>query len=382
MGTHFFMSLKAKNSLEDDGVAHRLTTLMLAQTKYSSDPRDKIYAIRSIMPDMFKDIDVDYGKSVQEVFAEGTRAVIEHTESLEVLFFRSTTELSTTMPSWVVDWSNTDHLIHLMQQAHIPKKSTTTPVRISFSNDSQILNLYGRVIDTVEHVDWPLSRKFDYKLERARMGMPKYLSSFEGTFDIVTIRHWIDVAIGTLQAQFPTDQIITQIAKVLDSDSANNSELDAWLRMTASDIPLVGWSMETLDAAWQGKLPPEFEDKLRSILFPAYKGPLVELSVDTKILMNVVLDMKGDKKVITQHFDIIRRLGGKKLFITSEGCIGTSDAHLKKGDRIMVFEGSSFPMIVRSDGMKNVLIGSANVPSLGIEALLEDERLLQMIQIS
>jgi hypothetical protein len=72
---------------------------MMAQTKYSSEPRDKIYAVRQIMPDMFKDIVVYYGKSVQEVFTEGTRAVIEKTESLELLLFRSTTELSTTMPS-------------------------------------------------------------------------------------------------------------------------------------------------------------------------------------------------------------------------------------------------------------------------------------------
>jgi hypothetical protein len=64
MGAHFIMSLKAKNELEDDGVTHRLTTLMMAQSKYASDPRDKIYAVRPIMPDMFKDIVVDDGKSV------------------------------------------------------------------------------------------------------------------------------------------------------------------------------------------------------------------------------------------------------------------------------------------------------------------------------
>jgi hypothetical protein len=58
------------------------------------------------------------------------------------------------------------------------------------------------------------------------------------------------------------------------------------------------------------------------------------------------------------------------------------DANLEKGDRIMVFDGASFPMIVRSDGMKNVLVSPAKVPSLEIGALLGEEGLLEGIQIS
>jgi hypothetical protein len=165
-------------------------------------------------------------------------------KAFQVLLFRSTTELSTAIPSWVVDWSNTDHLIHMMLHTHVPTGSTITTVRIGFSNDSRVLSLYGLVIDTVEHVSLAPSRKFDYKLERVSMGMPKYLSSFEGTMDIVIIRHWIILVIGALQRQF-----------------------NAWLRMIASDIPLAGYSLETLDAAWQRKLPPGFGNGLRSISF-------------------------------------------------------------------------------------------------------------------
>jgi hypothetical protein len=380
LGGHLLMWLKAKNELEDDGVAHRLTTLMMAQTKYSSEPRDKIYAVRPIMPDMFKDIVVDYGKSVQEVFTEGTRAVIENTESLEVLLFRSTTELSTTMPSWAVDWSNTDHLIQLIQQgARLPTTSATAPVRIAFSNDSQVLNIHGRVIGTVEHAGSPLSRKFDYKLKEDSMGIQKYLSSADGAIDILIIRLWIHAAVCTLQGQFPIHQIFARISKVLDPDNANSDDFDAWLRMTATDIYLADCSVATLDAAWQSKMPPKFEDELRSMLFPDYKGPLIELPIFTKILMNIVLDMKGDRRRITQHFNIIRHLGG--FFITSEGCMEIGDANLEKGDRIMAFDGASFPMIVRSDGTKNVLIGPAKIPSLEIGALLEEGD-LEAIQIS
>jgi hypothetical protein len=47
----------------------------------------------------------------------------------------------------------------------------------------------------------------------------------------------------------------------------------------------------------------------------------------------------------------------------------------------MAFDGTSFPMIVRSDGTKNVLTGPAKVPSLEIGALLEED-LVEVIQIS
>jgi hypothetical protein len=70
MGAYFFLFLNAKNQPDDDGVAHRPVTLMLAQSKYASEPRDKIYAVMPLMPEMFKDVFVDYGKSVQEVFAD------------------------------------------------------------------------------------------------------------------------------------------------------------------------------------------------------------------------------------------------------------------------------------------------------------------------
>lgn len=62
--------------------------------------------------------------------------------------------------------------------------------------------------------------------------------------------------------------------------------------------------------------------------------------------------------------------------------MGIGDEHTKKVDRIMVFEGSSFPMVVRSDGIKNVFVGPAKVPSLDIDALLGDKHLLDEVRIS
>jgi hypothetical protein len=195
------------------------------------------------MPDMFRDIVVDHWKSVQEVFTEGTR--IENTESLELLLFRSTTELSTTMPPWAVDWSNTNHIIQLIQQgAHVPITFATARVRIAFSNDSQVLNIYGRVIGTIEHAGWPLSRKFDYKLEEDSMGMPKYLSSADGAIDILTIRLWIYVAVCTLQGQLPIHKIFARISKVLDPENANNDDFDAWLRAISISLT-VPWQHST-----------------------------------------------------------------------------------------------------------------------------------------
>ena len=39
-----------------------------------------------------------------------------------------------------------------------------------------------------------------------------------------------------------------EISQVLDPDSTDDDGFDAWFRLTVTDIPLVGCSMETLDA--------------------------------------------------------------------------------------------------------------------------------------
>lgn len=375
------MSMAVKEEIKDDGLPRLLTTLIMAQSKHSSEPRDKIYAVISLFPDMFKDVVVDYSQSIEEVYTSGSKAFIEYTISLEHLFYRTDTEVAKSTASWVVDWSNTEFITYQMLRAAVPKQHTKERARIAFSNRGRTLSVYGRTIGTVEHVGWPLSRKYDHKLEDDEMGMPKYLTSYHAPLDIVALRSWLFTAISALNDKFTIQQITEQFTAMIEPYEPRRSDLTDWINIMATDLPLTGRTIQQLDVEWQRRMPPGFEEILRFTVFPKYEGPLIELAIHYKILMILTLDKMAIKKVTDPHFGIIRLLGGHRFFITAEGIMGTGDEHLKKGDRIFVIEGSSFPMIVRNDGTKNMFVGPARVPSIDVQMLLDDKQLLQKLDV-
>ena len=384
MGTHFFLSSRTKHETGENSLAHLLTALIFAQSKNASEPRDNIYALRSVLPEFFADIVVDYAKSIQEVFLEGTKAVIERTKSLEVLRFRHITELSAGMPSWVVDWSNTSTITPGMLEDYLPPSFPAVSQKISFSAYDQTLNVRGRFVDTILRVDWPLSKKFDYELRRNKTGRARYFSSFDAVMDIVTIRHWIEMAIKFLQGYFPNELILDRVSQVLDPDFRSRLAFADWFKAMAADIPGTGFTAQALDASWQSKMTPELEDDVRQSLFRLYKGPLIELEAYNKVRMNIFLDAMGDKKVLQQHFSIIRRLSGQKFFITTYGLMGTCTEQSRESDQVVALEGASFLMNLRRYGEKNSLVGPVQMPVLrdDLPQLLKDETLLKEIEIS
>ena len=71
-----------------------------------SDPRDRIYALLSLVPDDLKlDIFPDYSISVQEVFRWYTLKDISRFQEMNILFGCSLQNKDPSLPSWVPNWS-------------------------------------------------------------------------------------------------------------------------------------------------------------------------------------------------------------------------------------------------------------------------------------
>ncbi|KAH8587990.1 hypothetical protein B0O99DRAFT_693942 [Bisporella sp. PMI_857] len=264
------------------------------------------------------------------------------------------------MPSWVVDWSNVS-IITL--SASFPAISQ----RIGFSTNDQTLNVRGRILDTIHHVDWPISGKLDYELGGIKTRAATYFSSFDAVMDIVTIRHWIEVAIKALKRHIPIKQVLARVAQVLDPDFRSKPAFADWFEAMSAEVP-----------------GSELEEDVRQSLFRSYKSPLIELKVYDKVRMNIFLDATDDKKVLQQHIRIIGRLVGQKLFITKKGFMGTCTEQSQDGDQIVALEGASFLMNMHRGGERNSFVGPVQIPiiSEGVPQLLEDETLLEEIGIS
>ena len=84
--------------------------LLLENTRYrsSTEPRDKIYAVRAAVRDSVAEkIVVDYGRTLSETYAKAVLSCIEESQALTVLGsveYRRTEESKLHMPSWVPDW--------------------------------------------------------------------------------------------------------------------------------------------------------------------------------------------------------------------------------------------------------------------------------------
>ena len=54
--------------------------LLRTQTKIATEPRDKMFAVRSLFPTVFGTLEIDYNKTVATVYADATRRITEFTQ--------------------------------------------------------------------------------------------------------------------------------------------------------------------------------------------------------------------------------------------------------------------------------------------------------------
>lgn len=77
----------------------------------STDPRDRIYALRSLVPDISEDELVpDYHKSTAEVYIEAAVYLVQKHRSPNILFLRIGWRVDYDMPSWIPDFSSVGFL--------------------------------------------------------------------------------------------------------------------------------------------------------------------------------------------------------------------------------------------------------------------------------
>ena len=76
-----------------------------AREKKSFDPKDKIFALYAVLSEFGVKMPApDYRKTLKDVYAESTLALIEHDQSLIVLHFVASPNRSKELPSWVPDF--------------------------------------------------------------------------------------------------------------------------------------------------------------------------------------------------------------------------------------------------------------------------------------
>jgi hypothetical protein len=111
----------------------------------ASDPRDMIYGLASLVNSKIKyTIQVDYSKSVEQVYINFAVAEISHTKRLDILTRgRHRNLIQYSVPSWVPDWSTNDRTwkIHILDHPKPFAASPTAQAVVEFSDDHQLLGM-------------------------------------------------------------------------------------------------------------------------------------------------------------------------------------------------------------------------------------------------
>lgn len=101
----------------------------LSDTHRASDPRDKIFALESLLPKCIgRLLHIDYNEPCEDVFKRVTARLYNSRGSLRmatVFHFLIESHSDTTGPSWVLDFTNSDMRFRQSQKSHMVAKPVT-----------------------------------------------------------------------------------------------------------------------------------------------------------------------------------------------------------------------------------------------------------------
>jgi hypothetical protein len=250
----------------------------------SSDPRDRLYAIRALVaPQDRKFITPDYSKSVEEAFRNFTLRFFQESGDGFLLTHCSLRDASSKlqMPSWVPDFSATD----------LPN------MFYGFGRDSRISAVLNNESLTVQGV----------KLATITSLLGAFETSYTNLEIIQVLRSW-QVSCGS--GMYPSGGLIS------------DAFIDA----------IVCGQLAGLMPEWGSFLSLE---ECRQILNPGEAG--VEVEVE---------DIKNNIKARFVR-DVRANLHGRVFFKTREGFFGICPESAKDGDVVVVFPGVNAPLVLR-----------------------------------
>ena len=127
--------LAAKNAIDFSWEPkHEWLAVLAATANFaSSDPRDKIYALVSICPPL-PNFAISYEKPVPQVFREFTKAIIQHSNNLEILQRAGVNHEPTVNPhnlaSWIPNFEKLNHPVlpyrNMLNTTHFSKHMSSS----------------------------------------------------------------------------------------------------------------------------------------------------------------------------------------------------------------------------------------------------------------
>lgn len=320
------------------------------------DPRDRIYALQSLMRDPVDDLlRSDYSKSVEEVYSNATRHFTADRESLDVICGHRYEKGIRSLPSWVPDYQfhgkepnsliRIDHFDSIYNASPSKYHNPDRPDSTTSLNNWHLLRCsgfsLGSIIALSEKADPASATDLGWKhwyavLKSAGQASPQKLLALERVSALLDLCSRIiaaDVSLST-----PPD-----LTSVTDTELALTKEIND---IRSQDQNEAGYAIEYLLTAICGR-----------------RGPNERChDVDEKLTRACIRDSEDDN-VLPQLISSLKLgMKSRRLAILKSGEIAAVPNQSEVGDLIHILIGCSVPVVLRhKDGHSYEFVGECYV---------------------
>ena len=152
---------------------------LLQQTKNCkcSDPRDRIFALLSLVPKSMRGFGItpDYTKSVQDVYTDAFKSIVSVRANLDILLAVEMDESTQWTPTWVPDWSHPRSSFQMLE-LYASCKSRGVP---RFPSE-RIMQIEGIIVDSIALTEPFQSQNFG-RNQTAALELKRVVSPFMPT---------------------------------------------------------------------------------------------------------------------------------------------------------------------------------------------------------
>ena len=315
--------------------------LVQTRTRNATDPKDRIYALRALVrkPGM---IQVDYGKSLQEIYSDAAKTCIIMDDCLSIFTsveVRRTDESAELMPSWVPDWRfatsvSTEFAMRTVRGSkYFDAAGKTLPCMLSAPN-SRTLTLRGFKIASV-HAIVNLEHRLrlneicvkgrDYKCKCGRWNPDDWRKMYRKAAESI---------------QFPTQCI------------RHKEELDSMIESVGSDDMRERYNdIVAVEMAFRRTVTADLLPRVSGRLSDAEAKELYPVCASVK---DKCLDDDAAAQIMLEYDTCVSEtMFNRRLFVASEGLdmyMGVALGTMRKGDCVCVLFGGDTPFLLRRVG--------------------------------
>lgn len=345
---------------------------LLAKQYHATDPRDMVYGLRSLLN---LKVDVDYGKTVREVYLEWHAETLEHfrargkMEDCQIgMAGRALSEENPhNLPSWLPDLSilNQWRWVHQGTRDDMPGPGGHFQLAVAegqqYSEDG-VLSVYGVVYDRVCRTTLVMSDVLSGRRTNDPFQALKKLA-VDYTLEMKARDH--PTGLRPLQVLFYTiHQGINPDTREKFGSRLNLRSISAqlfrlWMLNQQTTDPTQDWSHVDLEAAGGIKayLDSRFRDTTNAHANVDERPQLFQTTDE--------IPLDDCAEGYDRFMDSLERfLSNKVIFYTADGYIGIGPRGLQIGDQLCVINNCQLPVLLREEGSGHVLVCSVYVYGL------------------